>query len=300
MRLFITGAAGYLGGSVAARLLAEGHSVRGLLRDAAKADALAATGITPVLGDLDDSALLAREAGRADAVVSAASSDHRPSIDVLLQALRGSGKVLLHTSGSSVIGDDAQGERLCEQVFDEDTPFIVAPSKQARHELDAAVRRAAHDGVRSVVLCNSMVYGTGRGLHAHSVQIPTLVRQARGSGVVRIVGRGLNCWSNVHIDDVAALYSLALKAAPAGAFYFVENGEASFADIGAAIARRLGLGPVQPWSVTQATQAWGERHARYSLGSNSRVRGVRARRELGWAPQHASVLDWIEREMPLD
>jgi nucleoside-diphosphate-sugar epimerase len=300
VNIFITGAAGYLGGSVAARLLAEGHAVRGLLRDPTKADALAATGITPVLGDLDDSELLSREAMRADAVISAASSDHRPSIDVLLHALRGSDKVFLHTSGSSVIGDDAQGERLSEHVFDENTPFIVAPSKQPRHELDVAVQHAAQHGVRSVVLCNSMVYGTGRGLHAHSVQIPTLVQQARRSGGVRCVGRGVNRWSSVHIDDVAALYSLALKAAPAGAVYFVENGEASFADIGAAIARRLGLGPVQPWTLAQATQAWGERHARYSLGSNSRVRAQRARRELGWAPLHGSVVDWIDRDMPLD
>jgi nucleoside-diphosphate-sugar epimerase len=300
MNIFITGAAGYIGGSVAKRLLAEGHAVRGLLRDPGKADALAATGIEPVPGDLDDIELLKSEAASADAVINAASSDHRPSIDALLQALRGSGKVFIHTSGTSVIGDDVQGSRLSENVFDETTPFIVEPSKQARHALDAAVLQAAQDKVHSVVLCNSMIYGIGSGLHAHSVQIPTLLQQARRSGVVRVVGSGINRWSNVHIDDVTALYSLALHDAVAGAFYFVENGEASFAEIGAAIARRLGLGPVQPWSIDEATQAWGERHARYSLGSNSRVRAVRARRELGWAPQHGPVTDWIDRDMPLD
>ena len=299
MRLFITGAAGYIGGSVAQRLLADGHSVRGLLRDPAKADALAATGIEPVLGDLDQAELLQREAARADGVIHAASSDHRPSVDALLQALHGSGKPLLHTSGSSVIGDDAQGNHLSEQVFDESTPLVVAPSKQARRALDEHILAAASNGVRSVVLCNTMIYGRGRGLHADSVQIPVLLRQARASGVVRIVGQGLNRWSNVHIDDVTALYSLALHQAPAGAFYFVENGEASYAQIGAALARRLGLGPVQGWSVTEASAAWGEGHARFSLGSNSRVRARRARSELGWAPQHASVLDWIERDMPL-
>jgi nucleoside-diphosphate-sugar epimerase len=300
MNVFITGAAGYIGGSVAQQLLAEGHAVRGLLRDRARADALAASGIQPVLGDLDDSALLAHEAAQADAVINAASSDHRPSIDALLHALRGSGKVFVHTSGTSVIGDDAQGDRLSDRVFDETTPLIVEPSKRARQALDNAVLQAAQAGVRAVVLCNSMIYGTGRGLHPHSVQLPTLLQQARRSGVVRVVGSGVNRWSNAHIDDVSALYGLALREPGAGGFYFVENGEASFAEIGAAIARRLGLGPVQPWTIEEATQAWGERHARYSLGSNSRVRALRAHNELGWAPQHASVTDWIERDMPLD
>ena len=67
--------------------------------------------------------------------------------------------------------------------------------------------------------------------------------------------------------------------------------------IGAAIARRHGPGPVQARTVEEAAAVWGERAARYSFGSNSRVRGLRSRRELGWVPAHASVTDWIEREM---
>jgi nucleoside-diphosphate-sugar epimerase len=299
MNIFITGAAGYIGGSIAQHLLGERHALRGLVRDPAKADALAARGVTPVPGDLDDHGLLVREAERADAVINAASSDHRGAVEALLQGLRGSGKPFLHTSGSSVIGDDARGDRLSAHVFDETTPFIVEPRKQARHAIDAMILAAAHDGVRSAVLCNTMIYGTGTGLHPHSVQIPQLVAQARKSGVVRIVGRGVNRWSNVHIDDVAELYGLALGQAPAGAFYFVENGEASYAEIGAAIAKRLGLGPVQAWTVEEASSEWSEGHARYSLGSNSRVRALRARRELAWSPRHASVTDWIEHEMPL-
>jgi len=128
------------------------------------------------------------------------------------------------------------------------------------------------------------------------VQIPPLVAQAQARGVVRIVGSGVNRWSNVHVDDVVDLYARALAGAPAGSFYFVENGEASYAEIGDAIARRLGLGPVQSWTVAEAAKVWGEGHARYSFGSNSRVRVKRARAELGWAPRHASVTQWIEAE----
>nr|WP_236673424.1 NAD-dependent epimerase/dehydratase family protein [Comamonas sp. JC664] len=295
--MFLTGASGFIGGSLAHSLKARGHAIRGLVRDPAKADRLAASGIEPVLGSLDDSALLTAEARRADAVINAASSDHAGCVNALLEGLRGSGKPLLHTSGSSVIGDDVRGDVLSDKVFDEDTPFIVEPEKRARHAVDNSVLQG--DGLRGIVLCNTMIYGTGTGLSPDSVQIPPLVAQARKSGVVRIVGKGVNRWSNVHIEDVVSLYLLALERAPAGAFYFVENGEASYAEIGAAIAERLHLGPVQSWTVEEASREWGEGHARYSFGSNSRVRGKRARRELGWAPRHDSVTAWIRDEMPL-
>jgi nucleoside-diphosphate-sugar epimerase len=299
MNIFITGAAGYIGGSVANALLEERHVIRGLVRDPEKVELLAARGVTPVFGNLDDLGLLVCEAQQADAVINTASSDHRASVEALLQGLHGSGKPFLHTSGSSVIGDDVRGDKLSEHVFDEDTHFIVESEKQERHAIDNLILAAATKGVRSIVLCNSMIYGSGTGLHADSVQVPRLVQQASRSGVVRTVGSGVNRWSNVHIHDVAELYRLALEKAPAGAFYFVENGENSYAEIGAAIARRLDLGTVQSWTVEEATREWGEGHARYSFGSNSRVRGRRARRELSWAPMHDSLTQWIEHEMPV-
>ena len=299
MNVFITGATGFIGGSVALRLIEAGHRVTGLLRDPARAHMLTDLGITPVVGTLDDSALLTAQAQRADAVINAASSDHAGAVRAILAGLAGSNKPFLHTSGSSLIGDDVQGNVLSERVFDEQTPFVVEAGKQARYEIDLMVMAAQQQGVRGIVLCNTMIYGTGRGVHTGSVQIPPLVAQARKSGVVRVVGKGINRWSNVHIDDVADLYLLALEQAPAGAFYFVENGEASYAEIGQAIANRLGLGAVQSWPLADAIEEWGSGHARYSFGSNSRVRGVRARRELGWKPMHTSVTEWIEHHMPL-
>jgi nucleoside-diphosphate-sugar epimerase len=129
MNIFITGAAGYIGGSVANALLEEGHVIRGLVRDPEKVELLAARGVTPVFGNLDDLGLLVCEAQQADAVINTASSDHRASVEALLQGLHGSGKPFLHTSGSSVIGDDVRGDKLSEHVFDEDTHFIVELGK---------------------------------------------------------------------------------------------------------------------------------------------------------------------------
>ena len=298
--IFLTGATGYIGGSLAARLVEAGSRVRGLVRSRESAALLTERGIEPVLGGLDDADLLTREARAADGVIDTASADHAASVRALIAGLEGSSKPLLHTSGSSVIGDDARGNHGSGTLFDEDTPLVVNATKQPRRDIDLMVLGAAARGVRSAVICPSNIYGVGTGLKPDSVQIPFLAANARKQGVVQIVGAGLNVWSNVHIDDVVDLYLLALAKAPAGAFYFAENGEASFGEIGAAIARRLGLPGVESLPPEVAAQRWGEPKAYFSLGSNSRVRSVRARRELGWAPRHASVIDWILREMPID
>ena len=174
------------------------------------------------------------------------------------------------------------------------TPIEPLPERAARVAIDRLVLAAP--GIRSIVLCNAMIYGHALGPPAQSVQIPALVRQARASGVARYIGRGLNRWSNVHIADVAALYVLALAKAPAGAFYYVESGEEALGNIAGAVASRLGLGAAQSWSAEDAIAAWGRNLAVLSLGSNSRVRG-KAARELGWSPTRRSVTDWIANEM---
>jgi nucleoside-diphosphate-sugar epimerase len=299
MIVFVTGASGYIGGTIAARLAAAGHRVLGLTRAAERADALRVRGIEPVLGELDDAGLLASVAARADAVVNAASSDHRGAVEALLGALEGSGRPFLHTSGTSVVADDARGEPGDGKVFDEGTPFEPLPERAARAALDARVVAAAERGVRSCVLCNSLIYGRGLGLHEESVQVPTLVRLARERGVPLHVGRGLNVWSTVHVEDVADLYLLALERAPAGSFYFVENGEASFRSMAEAVGRALGLARApEPWPLEQAAAELGDAKARLTFASNSRVRAAKARRELGWAPRHGDdVLAWIGREV---
>jgi nucleoside-diphosphate-sugar epimerase len=293
MRIFITGANGFIGGAVAAALVADGHSVRGLVRDQAKADAVAALGIDPVIGSLDQLPLLQAEARAADGVVNAANSGHRGAAGALIAGLAGSGKPLIHTSGTSIIADRALGEP-SERIFHEDTPIEPLPERAERVAIDRLVLGVS--GVRAIVLCNSMIYGNAVGAPAQSVQVPVLAQQARASGVARYIGRGLNCWSNVHIADVAALYALALAKAPAGSFIYVENGEEALGEISQAIAARLGLGPAQSWPDEAAFAAWGKEKATFSLGSNSRVRGNIAR-ELGWTPKHSSITDWIAREL---
>src|SRR3954453_6033522 len=121
MKIFCTGASGYIGGSVAADLAGSGHHVTGLVRSAEKADAIRAYGIEPIMGTLDDADVLASAAREADAVVNAASADHRGAVVTLLDALAGSGKRFIHTSGSSIVGTRSRGE-CSDDIFDEDAP----------------------------------------------------------------------------------------------------------------------------------------------------------------------------------
>lgn len=297
MKIFVTGATGFIGGSVAVQLQKAGHTIRGLVRTKDKGEKLAALSIEPVLGDLADSAVLAREAQWADAVVNAADSDARPAIEALTDALAGSSKPLLHTSGTSLVGDDAKGAFSSDRIYSENSLPDPTPDKAPRVAIDNLVLDSAKHGVRSVILCNSLIYGDGLGVNRDSVQLPRLVSQARKSGIVRHVGKGQNIWSNVHIKDVTDLYLLALEKAPAGSFYFVENGEASFANMSSAIAKRLGLGQAQDWPIEEAIKEWGYEHATYGLGCNSRVTAAKAREELGWKPTHSSVVNWIENEL---
>jgi nucleoside-diphosphate-sugar epimerase len=293
MRIFITGANGFIGGAVASALIAAGHDVRGLVRDRAKAGAVAALGIEPVIGSLDELPLLEAEARVSDGVVNAANSGHRRAAEALIAGLSGSGKPLVHTSGTSIIADRALGEP-SDRIFHEDTPIDPLPERVERVAVDRLVLGAA--GIRPVVLCNSMIYGNAIGTPARSVQVPVLAEQARASGIARYIGRGLNRWSNVHLADVADLYVLAIARASAGSFIYVENGEEALGEIALAIAVRLGLPPAQSWPPEAAFEAWGKEKATFSLGSNSRVRG-KAARELGWAPKHRSITDWIKREL---
>ncbi|HZZ09182.1 MAG TPA: NAD-dependent epimerase/dehydratase family protein [Paraburkholderia sp.] len=297
MKIFITGASGFIGGSIAAHLARAGHAVRGLIRNPEQATELQRLGIEPVIGTLDDSALLIREAQAADAVINAASSDHDGAVKALIEGLAGSGKVLLHTSGSSIVGDASGGEAGNARIYHEDALPEPTADKAARVAIDQRVLDAAQQNIRSAVLCNTLIYGHGAVQGSASVQLPRLVRQAQKSGVVRHVGSGGNIWSNVHIDDVAELYRLALEKTPAGTFYFVESGEASFREMSAAIARAMKLGEAQDWPLETARNEWGYEMASYGLGSNSRVRGERARKLLDWQPKRTSVIEWIEHDM---
>jgi len=294
MKFFVTGASGYIGGSVAAHLAAAGHQVTGLVRSPEKIDAVRKLGIEPVTGTLDDAQLLARFAQAADVVVNAASADHRGAVESLLGALAGSGKAFIHTSGSSIVGTRSRGER-SDDIFDEDTPVTPSPARVARVALNQFILGHHDKGVRPVIVCPSLIYGIGHGAGRDSVQVPLLIRLAKKRGNAAHAGPGENIWSNVHMDDLVPLYALAIDKAPAGSFYFAENGEDSMRDACESINRMLDFaGPPSSLSMQEAAAEWSEGTAEDTMASNSRVRAKRARSELDWKPKARGLIEEIE------
>ncbi len=294
MKVLVTGATGYIGGSVADRLNALGHNVSGLVRSADKLPLLKKRGIEPVLGTLDDSEILAHAADAADAVIHAASADHPGSVVTLVSALERTGKTLIYTTGSGIVADSADGEHAGSVVFSDDTYFEPVAFRRPRVAMNRFVRQAAIDkGVRSIVICPSMIYGTGRGLQPDSDQLPKLMALSKQLGAGVYFGKGLNRYSNVHIDDLVDLYALALEKALGGSFFFAENGDASFKDIAEMISRALGLGgKTVSLKVEDLVRQHGDA-GRYGITSNSLVSAVNARR-FGWSPKAPSLAEYFE------
>ena len=289
----MTGASGYIGGSIATALVSVGHEVMGLCRSADKAQSLKQNNIEPIFGTLSDEQILLQTARSADAVINAADADNPFVVEVLLRALEGSGKKLIHTSGSSIVGDRAAGD-LSNLIFHEDIPRPLRFEKIGRVAVDTRVVEGVIQGVHSIVLCPCLIYGQGTGLNSQSIQIPRMIEIAQKHQMARYIGRGENIWSTVHIEDVVRAYLLALEKAPGGSFFFLENGESSFKEIANTIHEQLNFeGSAQSWTVEEAAKEWGQEGAHFAFGSNSRIRSNKAKKLLGWTPVHSSVVEWL-------
>jgi nucleoside-diphosphate-sugar epimerase len=283
MRVFLTGATGYIGSAVADALRGAGHDVAGLARGDAAAARLTAMGVRPVRGDFADPASLVAHARAADAVISAASANDAATdtaaITAMLDGLRGSGKPFVYTSGIWAYGDTAG------RVVTETGSAAPAAYVAWRSAVEREVLRAAGDGVRSVVIQPAVVYGRGGGLPAR------FVGSARKDGAARFVGNGENRWALVHVEDLAELYVRALERAPAGTLLIAAAGPSvRVADIARAASEAAGAGgKVTAWPLAEARQVLGAYADALALDQQASSR--RAEELLGWKPFRPGILD---------
>jgi nucleoside-diphosphate-sugar epimerase len=296
MKIFLTGATGYLGRAIARELTANGHNVTGLARSPNSTRKLQAARVEPHSGSLADAGSLVAGARSADAVIhaaldNAAKAPHEVDIEAVgsfLRALAGTGTAFVYTSGLTVLGDTGG------TMADEDTPPNPIPFSAWRPALENTVLATAGRQVRSIVIRPGWIYGHGGGA------VRQLVEGARQDGIARPVGNGRNHWPVVHIDDIARLYVLAVERAPAGTMlHAVGTPAAPVADIAAAASLAAGgQGCVQPQPLAQARPQLGLRAD--ALALDQHVSARRAQRLLGWIPDSPPLLEDLQHGSYLD
>ena len=283
MRVFITGGSGYLGQPTIAALREQGIEVSALVRGDESARVVAALGATPVRGGLAELATLRDAAAAADGVIhlgqhrgpDTAEID-RAASEAMQDGLGDQGSYV-HTGGAWVYGNT-------DGVVDEDAPFR-APSLTAwRAENEKRVLARAGNGGHPVLVMPGVVYGRSGGLVEGFYAEP-----GRSEGSVPCVGEGANRWSVVHVEDIAELYVLALRA-PAGAVYAgVLEQYPTQAEVAAAVARSIGIpGQVAALSLAESVRRMGPIAEAFAL--DQRVTAARARDQLGWRPTHTDPL----------
>ncbi len=283
MKVFLTGATGYIGSAVADALRGAGHEVAGLARSDAAADRLTAMGVQPVPGDLTDPASLAAAARAADAVINAATTNtpgpDTAAVDAILDALRGSRKPFIYTSGIWAYGDTG-GRVVTETSATTPTPLVAW-----RSPVERAVLQAGADGIRSIVIQPAVVYGRSGGIPAKFVE------SARRDGAAKFVGNGENRWPLVHVEDLAELYLRALERAPAGTLLIAVAGPSvRVGDIARAASEGAGAGgKVVAWPLAEARQVLGPYADALALDQQASAR--RAEELLGWKPFRPGILD---------
>ena len=285
MRIFLTGATGYIGSAVVDALLRANHHVTALVRTPQAADALAARGVTPVLGDIRTVKTYRAAADAHDAYVHAAADSgakreeiDRKALDTLLSAASARAKTspvsFVYTSGIWVLGSNAQ-------PMDETAQPNPGQLLGWRPTHEQLVLQAAASGLRTAVIRPGIVYGGNRGI------VSDLLKNAL-NGLIRVIGTGENHWPLVYDRDLADLYvRIATRPEASGIYHANDEGDETVNAIVEGIAGHLTMTPdVRHVPLEEARKKLGAYAD--ALALDQRVRGPRAR-ALGWSPTLHSV-----------
>ena len=294
MRVFVTGASGHIGLPVVRDLLGAGHGVVGLARSEASAGKIAAAGAEVLRGTLDDLDGLREAARKADGVIhlafkhdlafaggdfaGAVAADLR-AVQAIGEALEGSGKPFVNTTGTMLLAHSVRGRAGTE----DDEGQEGGNPRVASESLSLAFARR---GVRTSIM---RLPPTVHSSLDHHGFIPMLVAAARKNGLSAYVGDGGARWPAVHTLDAARLYRLALEAAPAGSRVHAAADEGvPFRSIAEAIGRGLGL-PAESVPAEKAGEVLGGFVGMITQLDNP-TSSARTRELLGWKPAHAGLL----------
>ncbi|MEO6588982.1 MAG: SDR family oxidoreductase [Pyrinomonadaceae bacterium] len=293
MKVFLTGASGYMGSVVAEKLKGRGYKVSGLARNEIAEAKLRGKNIEAVRGELSDFDVLKTAARETDAVIHTAFShnfdDFNDSVklerDVIKsfgEALAQTNKPLIVTSGSSVLGDTKNA------VADEDFPFDQNSSRVLRGEAERDVLQLSSRGIRPLVLRLPLfVYG-----RSGSSFVPFVINQAKQNGAANYIESGSQRVSAVHVEDAADLYLLALETSTAKYLYNVAAESFSMKDLSEAVARLLGV-KAKSIPAEKAREQFGKMFEFLSI--NNQLDATKAKLDLKWEiNSNRTILDDVE------
>lgn len=291
MRVFVTGATGFIGLPVVKELIAAGHQVLGLCRSDDKAPALAATGAEIYRGSIEDLECLKTGAARADAAIHLAFNhdftkyvqnceDDRRVVETLGAAFAGSNRPLIVTSGTAITNGSPG------RPSQEDDP-IRGSDFHPRAASEEAVARLAANGVNVSVMRLPQVHDTAKqGLVTFAIEV------YRQKGVCAYVGDGRNRWPAAPVLDVARLYRLAIEKVEPGAIYHAVAEEGvSMRDIVETLGLRLNL-PVRSITLEEAPAFFGWL-AMFAV-QDVPASGAKTREKLGWEPVGRGLIADLE------
>lgn len=289
MQVLVIGATGYIGSRAVVRLVAAGHTVRGTARNEAGAAKVRSLGAEVVAGDLENLDALLPHVKQADAVLYAAQLMLQPeheAVKTMLDALAGTDKTFIFTSGTGVVSQRTDGE-WSEDSFAEHDDFVPSRYIGFRRVTELLVQTSVGRGIRAMVVRPPMIWG-----HGQCGMLRAMAESAAKTGAVCYVGRGLNLYSSVHVDDLAELYHLVIAKGQPGALYHAVSCEVNNRTLAEHLARELGM-PARSVTLAEAGELWGKFTALIAMSTCSRTRSPRSRRELGWQP-HPDRLDYVE------
>ncbi|KAL6241786.1 hypothetical protein RBB50_011319 [Rhinocladiella similis] len=314
---------GLIGADLLELLLEDGYHVTTMVRREEHAAQIRDIGAKVIMGTLDDKEIIRQHTVTSPIVVHAATADHLPSVEAVIEGIReraakGLQTIFIHTSGTSELVDNSKGMYKSDKIYSDERPEEVdtVPDSAPHRLIDLAILKARKElGAKAkiIIILPPLVYGVGKRIKRLTIQLPTMARFALKHGWAPVIGKGLSVRCTIHVQDLVRAYMIILHWMESSSaeevlknpYFFCDSGEEmAWGDAAAEIGRELHkAGRVQdPEPRSVPPELFGDLFGQYSpttVGANSRSRGERLRK-MGWQPREKGVLQSLrEDELPI-